>query len=452
MLTLGPLPVRPRALLAAKVAAGASALGLTVAALNCFAAFAWPLVLAPAGAGLIGTIRFVAAFWIALAASGAFLYSMILAVQAVAAQLPRRWSLRASGLLQIGLFAVFLGGLCFQPDWLPTYWFTGLLCDLSGHYSSSETAPLARKAVIGLAAAMAAAGGAFLLSYLRTLRKIVEEPDAAPGRRGGIPLPRLGRGPQTAIAHFVMRTLMRSRQHRVILSFYLGGGFALAAFYLAIMRDVMRLTGEDLLHRMNTPMLVASIILLCAAWLGPRTVFALPVELRANWLFRVTPAPDGRSTRTATRRALLAVSAMPVTAISTVLLWWFWPWTAAVGHAFVLGLTGCILVDLSLRDFRKIPFTCSYLPGKSKAHMVFWFAIIPAIFAIHKAGRSGDAEHGESVGLRRNGAGDWRDCPGGSAVGHAGRRDSVRRNVAGRTGRVGSRRAVIRRRRRSRLR
>ena len=51
VLTLGPLPIRPRALLAAKVAAGASALGLTVAALNCFAAFAWPLVLRRRGRG-----------------------------------------------------------------------------------------------------------------------------------------------------------------------------------------------------------------------------------------------------------------------------------------------------------------------------------------------------------------------------------------------------------------
>ena len=353
---------------------------------------------APAGAGLIGTIRFVAAFWIALAASGAFLYSMILAVQAVAAQLPRRWYLRASGLLQIGLFAVFLGGLCFQPDWLPTYWFTGLLCDLSGHYSSSETAPLARKAVIGLAAATLAAGGAFLLSYLRTLRKIVEEPDAAPGRRGGIPLPRLGRGPQTAIAHFVMRTLMRSRQHRVILSFYLGGGFALAAVYLAIMRDVMRLTGEDLLHRMNTPMLVASIILLCAASLGPRTGFSLPVELRANWLFRVTPAPDGRSTRTATRRALLAVSAMPVTAISTV---------AAVvvlavdgsGRAHVRPWLDRMHPGGSL--FARLPKDSVHVlvpAGEIEGAHGLLVRHHPGHLCDSQAGRSGDAEHGESVG------------------------------------------------------
>jgi hypothetical protein len=32
-----------------------------------------------------------------------------------------------------------------------------------------------------------------------------------------------------------------------------------------------------------------------------------------------------------------------------------------------------------------LPFTCSYLPGKSKVHLLFWFGIIPLVVAIHKA-------------------------------------------------------------------
>ena len=34
-----------------------------------------------------------------------------------------------------------------------------------------------------------------------------------------------------------------------------------------------------------------------------------------------------------------------------------------------------ILADLWLLRFRKIPFTCSYLPGKSRFHMVFLGAV-----------------------------------------------------------------------------
>ena len=45
------------------------------------------------------------------------------------------------------------------------------------------------------------------------------------------------------------------------------------------------------------------------------------------------------------------------------------------GHLAVLGLLGMLLGDLALRGFWKLPFTCSYLPGKSQVHMVFLGAV-----------------------------------------------------------------------------
>jgi len=48
-------------------------------------------------------------------------------------------------------------------------------------------------------------------------------------------------------------------------------------------------------------------------------------------------------------------------------------------------MLGSILADISLTGFRKIPFTCSYLPGKSKVHMVFWFGVIPVVIALDNA-------------------------------------------------------------------
>jgi hypothetical protein len=46
-----------------------------------------------------------------------------------------------------------------------------------------------------------------------------------------------------------------------------------------------------------------------------------------------------------------------------------WPWRAAAAHLVVLVLLGTIVSELSLRHFQKIPFTCSYLPGKSYFHI-----------------------------------------------------------------------------------
>jgi hypothetical protein len=403
-MVLGPLPVRVRTLFAAKIAAAASSLGLTVAAWNSIGGFAFPLALTPPGSGLVGTIRFVVAFWVTLLAAGTFLYCALLGVQAAAAQLPRRWYLRVSSVLQIAAFVLLLGVVCFQPSldtatalgapenqralaWLPSYWFTGFLSELSGAFpaeSHAVMAPLARRAVAGLAGAILVAGGAFLLSYLRTLRKILEEPDAVPGSRGGIWLPRFGNSPQTALGQFVIRTLLRSQRHRTILTFYLGGGFAIAAVYLEGVREITQLRWVDLVQRVNFPMLAASILMLCASWLGVRTVFSLPLDLRANWVFRVTAPPGGMASLSAVRRALVAASVFPVLAASAALLLWSWPWTTVAEHLLVLGLLGSLLADISLRGFRKIPFTCSYLPGKSKIHMVFWFGIFPVVLAVHK--------------------------------------------------------------------
>ena len=111
------------------------------------------------------------------------------------------------------------------------------------------------------------------------------------------------------------------------------------------------------------------------AVVGTRVVFALPLDLRANWIFRVTPAGPARECMTACRRALLLLSAAPVWIGSAVLCLRLWPWRQATGHLVVLGLLGVLLGELALRGFWKLPFTCSYLPGKSQVHMVFLGAV-----------------------------------------------------------------------------
>jgi hypothetical protein len=64
----------------------------------------------------------------------------------------------------------------------PSYWFVGLYQQLSGSLHPA-LAPFARRAWVGLAVAFCATGVAYAASYLRTLRRIVEEPDIAPGFR-----------------------------------------------------------------------------------------------------------------------------------------------------------------------------------------------------------------------------------------------------------------------------
>jgi hypothetical protein len=386
---LAPLPVRGRDIFTAKIAAAASAMGLTVLALNCLSGFVWPTALFHADSGHVNPLRFIAAFWITLPAAGLFLYCAILGVQGIAAQLPRGWFLRISSFIQMAAFALFLGVIFLQPSfltvqalgapenqrmlaWLPPYWFMGLFNQLSGAYPSAAMTALAERAVINLAIAILIAAGAFVLSWLRTLRKIAEEPDILPGSRGGVWLPSFGSRSHTALAHFTIRTLGRSRQHRMNLAFYLGVGFAMAAVAMQGGLETAHRTGIDVLRQpMNTPLLISSLLLLCVCILGTRVAFSRPLDLRANWLFQITPVQGGATCQSATRRALLALSVLPVWLGSAAVLLLYWPWMAVAQHLLLLGLFGILLVEASLIGFRKIPFSCSYLPGKSKVHVMF---------------------------------------------------------------------------------
>ncbi len=379
VLVLAPLPIRTRTMFLAKVASVATALSLTVASLHTLAGVAWPvLVFSPANSGVLGMLRSLAAYWVTMLAAGAFIFCCVLGVQGLAAQLPRRLFLRLSAVLQIAAFCLVVSVYFLQPSlatpqalsaaknqhalaWLPSYWFLGLFQALNGSMHPAM-APLARRAFVGLIVAVFGAGAAFLLSYFRTLRKIVEEPDIEPGVRGVNWLPRFGSSLETAVVQFSIRTLLRSRQHRVILAFYLGIGFALVSL-------LWKNPGPR--QQADIPLIVASVVMMTAWVVGTRVVFAMPLDLRANWMFRVTSVHPAPQYLAAIRRPLFVLSVGPVWLASAAVFLWAWPWRPAVGHLVVLGLWGTILAFVSLHGFHKIPFSCSYLPGKSKVNLAF---------------------------------------------------------------------------------
>jgi hypothetical protein len=115
----------------------------------------------------------------------------------------------------------------------------------------------------------------------------------------------------------------------------------------------------------------SSVILMVLVVVGTRVVFAIPVDLRANWVFRITGPRSAPETVRAARRPLLLLAVVPVwlgsAAVSIVL----WPSWQSVGHVITLGVVGLILAELCLIRFYRIPFACSYLPGKSRVHIVF---------------------------------------------------------------------------------
>ena len=395
VLVLAPLPVRASTMFLAKVAAIATGLAVTVAAFDVLPGIPAPLAFAAPNSGLIGLPRSLAAYWITILAASAFIFCCVLGLQGLAAQvLPRRHFLRASSFLQMAAFCLFVSVYFLQPSleppealtaaanqhWLaclPSYWFLGLFGQLNGSMHPA-LAPLAIRAWAGLAVAGSATAVVYSLSYFRMLGRIAEEPDIVPGFRRLRWLPRLGGQLETAIGQFSIRTLLRSRKHRLILAFYLGIGLALTILFVRLLDALEQpavVSATHLWRHPNAGMLVSSVIVMFFAVLGTRVGFAMPLDLTANWIFRVTPIGGATECLQANRRALLVLAVAPVWAGSAVIFLWLWPWRQAAGHLAVLAILGIVAAEVTLAGFRKVPFTCSYLPGKSNLHLTFWLCV-----------------------------------------------------------------------------
>jgi CubicO group peptidase (beta-lactamase class C family) len=357
------------------------------------------LSLTPVSVPPAGPIRSFFAYWITMLVAGVFTFCCVLGLQGFAAQLlPRRWYLRASAFLQLAVFCLLVSGYFLQRSpitvlvtgsrqswisWVPSYWFVGLYQQLSGSLHPA-LAPFAQRAWIGLIAAVCATAAAYAASYFRTLRKIVEEADISPGFRGGW-LPSLGGLLETAIVQFSIRSLLRSRQHRMIFAFYLGVGFAFAILFLNAPQEMGGPAAGGPWDPLSVPMLASTIMLMGFWVVGARVVFSLPLDLRANWVFRMTPLRAAFRCLRARRRALFALSVAPAWTLSAAVLFSLWPWKPAAEHLAALGLFGIVLAEFSFDGVQRIPFTCSYLPGKSKIHLTFWLWIFLVFFGVVEA-------------------------------------------------------------------
>jgi hypothetical protein len=395
-LILGLLPVRIRTIFLAKVAAIATALGVSIAAVNTFTGLCFPFLAVPPNAGLLGGLRSLGAHWLTMTAAGLFVCCSLLALQGLAAHLlSYRLLLRVSSFLQLAAFFVTLGVYFLKPTftsaagplhWLPSFWFCGLLQVLNGA-SDPGFRTLALRALWGLLLVFSVAAATLALAYRRNIRRIIEQPDIAPADRSR-PATRIGsflaakllaRPIERAIMLFTARTIARSRQHRLLLAAYGGIGLAIALayvkdlvyYYAGGLWDSLGVNREASAHwnQANVPLLAGSLVLLYFLVIGARATFSMPIALPANWIFRVTAVHSPADCFAAVRRALLVLIAIPMWIAAGFLFFSIWPAAQALEHVAILVVIGILLVEISLYRFRKIPFACSYLPGKANINV-----------------------------------------------------------------------------------
>ena len=147
----------------------------------------------------------------------------------------RQLFLRISSLLQFIAFTTLFAGYLLVPslesipaltnisnqrllDCLPSYWLLGLFQQLNGTMRPAFV-PLAERGWIALAIAFLSAVALLLLAWVMKLRRVVEQPDIVPRRPANGRLLSFGTAVSTALLQFSVRSLLRSRQHRLLYAF-----------------------------------------------------------------------------------------------------------------------------------------------------------------------------------------------------------------------------------------
>jgi predicted permease len=372
-LALAGLPIRPRQIFLAKGGALLLVFAGFILALAGPPALVFSCIIDMVGV-FPSQLGVTTACFLAMAGGCAFVFFTLLACQGLLLNLlPPRMFARASMALQAVVFAGTLGGVSLigrQPTawWWPPMWFVRLWeAVATGHGN-----PLPGLAAI--AGPMLLAAALYLLSYHRYRNLLLETTSAAQGHALRL---HAGHGPalldlwirnqrERAAFSFICKGLARSRIHRLILLAYAGLAIGwITSGALDTPPPSLRNQGVYGLVVVMAPLTLAMLVTI-----GLRYLFSLPMTLRANWMFQIADREGRAAWLAAVERFVLCCGIAPIflaglPAAAAVL----GP-TRAIAATLLGAGTAWLAFERLFRRWQKLPFTCSYLPGKQPAWLV----------------------------------------------------------------------------------
>jgi hypothetical protein len=378
-LTLVPLPITRRRIFAAKLGALAIFVGVLLASLSVLAAISFPMftnrrwaeghILARIGSHAAGA-----------AASAAFGFLCVVALQGLGSVwAPRRWLPRLAVLVPCGVISFVILATPFVLQlpaermwvathpailaWFPPAWFTGLERVLLGVADPYWQ----RLAIIGgvvTAVVTAVAAVAYSVLYRRFERLVLPSPREVLGAGAA----KAGAGMTNGAMNvwtFSRATLVRNRLPLLLFLIFVAVGFGVVTRHLlnGFLDDTF-VPDEPAPGALLSGAITMPLVLMLTGLTGLRTAFMLPVQSRANWIFRVTDAPRSRAVHlAAVDRACLRLVIIPALLMSAPIQIWVLG-TAAWKTLGLAALAGLAMTEIALAGWRRVPFTCTWIPGK----------------------------------------------------------------------------------------
>lgn len=263
---------------------------------------------------------------------------------------------------------------------LPPAWFVGLQRTLLGN-PDSWFLQLAEVAFTALAVGALVVASAYVLLFRHFEHLLLRPPSiSAPWLRRGdgrnrsttasldsAETPHIERSAAfRAVYRFTSATLRRSELHQGVLLGLSACGVALT---------LIRLVGAGWVDRAESENPHAAFLEYLAVWtpfalmfiygLSVRAAIALPMTHRANWIFRLTETKVTRSEQMRAVERIVTGYAVGLPLVAGLpVLWSIIGWKQAAIAMPIVALVGGVFVHALLLEWRRIPFTCSYMPGK----------------------------------------------------------------------------------------
>jgi len=383
---LVPLPIATRNIFFANLVAILLVTLVLAVDVNAASALLFPLVVSASQDTFSFFVHFawVHVFTVLLASIFSF-FAVFVTVGILMVTLPyamfRRVSLYLRGAIIAGLVALLTTSFAVPPmvtelpesmvRFLPPVWFLGLGQLIRGRATPS-LALLGRVALVGSETIIVAAVAIYILSYRRCFVRIPETADIIPiNRRAHSPwffraLDRtiLNSPFQRAGYRFVMKTLLRSEHHGLVLGGFLGLGIVTASEFLFASFNGKHFEAGTL----PTPAILAiPLILSYCTMLGVRFVFEIPSDLKGNWVFQISLDKTRHECASLARKVIMTFVLPWVLAIALPLYGYLWGWRVGLLQTVVVIVWSLLLAEILLLRFRKLPFTCSYPPFRDSA-------------------------------------------------------------------------------------
>ena len=419
-LILGPLPVRPGAIVRAKIASLAIYVCAISAAMHGLASLTYGSLLSLEyfGVGWRGAFaHFTAAF-----GASVFTFLVVTSAQAILAlTIPPAPLARASAALQAALVATLLVLLVSVPaisrtvsdtlgdarayrsmfeyriadglsagdrwdarlspplTWLPPVWFAGVYETLLRH-DNAQMAELARRAVAGLGAALSITLIGLPIAYRRIMSRAVETADGVSPHRGRLDAERLarlvaGRGLPAGMAHFLLAAIGRVSRPRFVMAAAIGACVAWSV--PALMYELAR--RHDLAATMSVESLAVPFWMLFVLIAGARVAAALPTDLRAAWIFSVTPGSTV-ATRTGLRRLSWGAVVLPLATLAALACGCRQSAVLAGAMAITVAAAGALVTEVFLLGLEDVPCARPW-PAQRQAFRRYWTLYLVSFLA-----------------------------------------------------------------------